>query len=145
MSGRVGLLLLCALLTGAGAAHAEKVYKWVDENGKLHYTNQPPERSDNAREVELRDAPLGDVAVTPKSGVVTLYTTRSCGYCKRTREYLRRRGIPFIDHDVETSATGRDGYRRLNGRGVPIILVGNQRLDGFDEQRLAQMLKTAGY
>jgi glutaredoxin len=145
MSGRAGWLLLCVLLAGTGAAHAEKVYKWVDEYGKLHYTNQPPERSDNAREVELRDAPLGDVAITPKPGVVTLYTTRSCGYCKRTREYLRRRGIPFIDHDVETSAAGRDGYWRLNGRGVPIILVGNQRLDGFDEQRLAQMLKSAGY
>jgi len=30
-------------------------------------------------------------------------------------------------------------------RGVPVIVVGAQRMNGFSEARLAQMLKSAGY
>jgi hypothetical protein len=34
----VSLLALCA----AGVVHAGKVYKWVDKDGNVHYTNTPP-------------------------------------------------------------------------------------------------------
>jgi hypothetical protein len=30
-------------------------------------------------------------------------------------------------------------------RGVPVILVGTQRMNGYSEERLAAMLKAAGY
>lgn len=45
------LLVLPALLT-ATTALAERMYKWVDENGQVHYTNQlPPEASKQERRV----------------------------------------------------------------------------------------------
>jgi hypothetical protein len=36
-----------------------------------------------------------------------------------------------MEYDVETSEKGRSGYKKLNGKGVPIILVGNKRMNGF--------------
>ncbi|MDK2122672.1 DUF4124 domain-containing protein [Parachitinimonas caeni] len=35
-------LVTLALLLGAGVAHAEKLYKWVDEHGKIQYSDKPP-------------------------------------------------------------------------------------------------------
>ena len=39
----------------------------------------------------------------------------------------------------------RAEYDRLGARGVPVILVGTQRMNGFGEERLARMLKAAGH
>jgi hypothetical protein len=33
----------------------------------------------------------------------------------------------------------------MGARGVPVILVGTQRMNGYSEERLAAMLKAAGY
>jgi hypothetical protein len=33
----------------------------------------------------------------------------------------------------------------LGGKGVPLILVGRQRLDGYDKTRLEGMLREAGW
>ena len=46
---------------------------------------------------------------------------------------------------MEKSAQGKQEYASLKGRGVPVILVGSQRMDGFDPARMDTMLKAAGY
>ena len=40
-SGRSAAFLGLALLAAAGGASAQ-MYKWVDANGKTHFTDQPP-------------------------------------------------------------------------------------------------------
>ena len=49
------LLTLLILLARSGTA-AGKIYKWVDENGKVHYSDSPPP-GDTARQVELPPQP----------------------------------------------------------------------------------------
>jgi glutaredoxin len=71
---------------------------------------------------------------------VTLYSASWCGYCKATREFFKDNGIRFTEHDVETTAEGADGYRKLGGGGVPVILVGEETVRGFSEEGLRQML-----
>ena len=83
-------------------------------------------------------------AATAGASKVKLYTTTWCGYCKRAKAYLQARGTPFQEIDVETSAQGQREFQALGGRGVPVILVGNQRMDGYSEGTLAGMLKQAG-
>ena len=54
------LLLLPALLV-ASSAFGERMYKWVDEDGQVHYSNQlPPEATQRKREV------INDQGVTVK-------------------------------------------------------------------------------
>lgn len=144
-----GLAVVWLLVLTAPAALADKVYRWTDADGKVHYSNKPEDRGTQAREVQLYIPSFGGEAeVSTTAGVgrgVTIYTTASCGFCKKAVAYLRKRSVPFIEHDVERSTTGRLDYQRLNGRGVPIILVGSQRMDGFSEPRLEALLKKAGY
>lgn len=140
-------------------AHAQ-LYKWTDEQGRLHYSDKAPDKG-KVKATEIRiNSYQGPAAVSsldkaappakpaPASagkGQVKMLTTTWCGYCRQARAYLTSRGIPFEDLDVEKSAQGKQEYRALKGRGVPVILVGNQRMDGYSQARLDSMLRNAGH
>ena len=139
-----GLLVLSLSL---GVA-AESVYKWKDDRGRVHYSNEPPPAETQAQKVKLVIPSFGGPTTVSqvegrRSGVV-MYGTSSCGYCRAARNYLNARGVPYTDIDVESSDAARAEFQRLGGRGVPVILVGNQRMDGFSAERLGQMLAGAG-
>jgi glutaredoxin len=74
-----------------------------------------------------------------------MYATDWCPYCRKAREFFARRGITYAELDIEKSPAARAEYDRLGGRGVPLILVGTQRMNGFSQERLARMLKAAGH
>ncbi|MCO7227075.1 DUF4124 domain-containing protein [Pleionea sp. CnH1-48] len=35
-------------------AHAGKIYKWVDENGKVHYSDKPPPKQHKSEEIKVK-------------------------------------------------------------------------------------------
>ncbi len=131
------LLLLAALPAIAG------VYKWKDAEGRTHFSDKPPAGA-TADEVRLRSI-TGPAEVSATSGEaakqVTILTTTWCGVCKRAKAWLAAKGVAYTELDVEKSDTGRTEYRRLGGAGVPVILVGKERMNGFSPERLEQMLK----
>lgn len=138
------------LLLAAVPAEAE-VYKWTDETGKVHYSDAPPP-GQKAKQVKLPINSLSGPAVVTRSnapavakGKVRVFSAVWCGYCKLAKAHLAKRGVPYEEIDVEQSRAGEAEYRRLGGRGVPILLVGDQRMDGFDPAALDVLLKAAGY
>lgn len=138
-------VLLCA---GGHSVHAGKVYKWTDADGRVHFSDQPVD-APGVEEVKIRsfsgaaDVTLGGDDFGARE--VKILTTTWCGVCKQAKAWLAAKGINFTEYDVETSDIGRQEFRRLAGKGVPIILVGNQRMDGFSAPKLDQMLKNVGY
>ncbi len=70
-----------------------------------------------------------------------MYSTAWCATCKRAKRYFEKNGIPYVEYDIETSAEGRSDYMRLGGRGVPIILVGDRRLNGFSPSAFEKVYK----
>lgn len=64
---------------------------------------------------------------------VVMYSTPSCAVCKRARQFFKARGIPFRELDIERNGMARRELERMNARGVPVILVGGKRLNGFSE------------
>jgi mycoredoxin len=71
---------------------------------------------------------------------VILYATQWCGYCKKTRAFLRSKGIDYIEYDIEKSATGRQQYDSLNGNGVPLLVVKSEIIRGYDTQAIMNAL-----
>jgi len=141
------VLLITPLLAAAG------VYKWTDAQGKVHYSDSPPPET-KAQQVNVKINSISGPAVvstfrgasTAKSkDKVRLFTTVWCGYCKKAKAHLTAKGVPYDELDVESSDHGRSEYAKLGARGVPVILVGGQRMDGFDAAGLDAMLGQAGW
>ncbi|MBI2964011.1 MAG: glutaredoxin 3 [Deltaproteobacteria bacterium] len=66
---------------------------------------------------------------------VRLYTTAYCAFCRRAKELLRRRGIPFEEIDVGEDAALREWLVEATGRRtVPQIFVGEQAIGGYDDR-----------
>lgn len=137
-----------SLSTLVGSADAG-IYRWIDGQGRIVYSDSPPKQG-NVKTVKLETNVVAPTAPPePKAAVqgekVKLYTTAWCGYCKKARAYLNARNIPFEDIDVETTDRGRREFREINGNGVPVIFVGDRRMNGYDQGGLQNMLKAAGW
>jgi len=70
---------------------------------------------------------------------VTLYTTRRCPVCNAAKRYLRQKGIAFVEFDVEKSRRGAKEFARFKARGVPVIVVGGEPLQGFDRRAFDEL------
>lgn len=132
---RSRLLASCLLLFLMPAGQAE-VFKWTDAQGRVHFSDQPPADA-AAEQVRLRINTYESAAVVPGGaaasgdGKVVMYSTSWCGVCKKARAYFKENRIAFTEYDVEKSDQGRREYARLGARGVPVILVGTARMNGF--------------
>ncbi|MGH6690409.1 MAG: DUF4124 domain-containing protein [Gammaproteobacteria bacterium] len=143
------------LLLAVGACTlpaAAAVYKWTDADGRIHYSDSPPPDR-KAAKVEIKvNSISGPAVVSTVKGSppaaqerVRIYTTTWCGYCKKAKAQLVARSVAFDEIDVEASDSARREFASLGGRGVPVILVGSQRMDGYDAGRLDAMLQSVGY
>ena len=72
---------------------------------------------------------------------VIMFSTSWCPYCKKAREYFKHHQFSYIEYDIEASATNLENFRALNGNGVPLILVGDRRMQGFTPQSFEALLK----
>jgi len=79
-----------------------------------------------------------------KTPRVTLYSAPGCPHCRQAGEFLRKHGVAFQELNVRASPKALKQLERLGTRGVPVILVGEKRLDGFNGPKLKQMLQAAG-
>ncbi len=73
-------------------------------------------------------------------GKVLLYATDWCPYCEKTRRLLKTKHIPYQEYNIETSDVGREQYQRLDGRGVPVLLVAGEVIRGYHEQQIKSTL-----
>ncbi|WNC71015.1 glutaredoxin family protein [Thalassotalea psychrophila] len=61
---------------------------------------------------------------------VVLFTKNSCPHCETAKKYLDQNGIKYRLCNVGTAA-GRKEHSLTGFRGVPILKVGDQFLNGF--------------
>lgn len=145
----VRFVMLLAILTCSHSSLAE-IYRWTDPNGKVHYTQNIPAEGAGGRTESLKGnsgvsfVGGGSGTGSVSSVKVRMFMTQSCPYCKKAKAFLQQRGIPYDELDIEASGRAKAEYDRLGGKGVPVILVGKQRMDGFDAQRMERMLAGAG-
>jgi len=150
-------LCTLALLLVANGAWAQQLYRSVDANGRVIFSDQPPAASAKAPPARNAPSPGSAVASTSNPGLpyelrqvvqrypVTLYTGDQCGPCETGRSLLTTRGIPFDERTVKT-AEDTDALQRLSGQAsLPMLAIGSQQLKGFSDAEWSQYLDAAGY
>jgi glutaredoxin 3 len=72
---------------------------------------------------------------------VVIYSTPTCHFCHMAKDYLTEKGIAFTEHNVAEDLEKRQEMMEKSGQmGVPVIMIGDEMLIGFDKPRINQML-----
>lgn len=144
------------LLMFVSADMSAGIYKWTDENGKVHFSDKPPleqkaeqinEAALNAKistftHVSVEIVPF-DFGLNKSSNDVILYATKWCGYCAKARKYFKENNIEYTEKDIEESKEARQEYDDFGGTGIPVIFAGQYRMNGFSNERFAKLYKKA--
>lgn len=85
-------------------------------------------------------------ATEPTAGApkIVMYATQTCGYCAKARAYFKTRGLRWEERDIETSAQAKQEWKTLGGLGTPLILVDEEKVNGFHQARLDTLLAKHG-
>lgn len=144
-------VLLVAVATIASAQ--EPMYKYVDKDGRIVYSDiPPPVDASNVQKKRLgantidTSEPTYQEQRAQQRNPVTLYGG-SCGpICETSRALLNRRGVPFREVDPSQPAEAQK-LRALTGdMSIPVLVVGGAIvLKGFEESAWQSALDTAGY
>ena len=72
---------------------------------------------------------------------VVIYSTPTCPYCKRAKDYFTQKGIPYTDYNVaEDREKTKEMIQKSKQMGVPVIIVDGEVLVGFNQAKLDSLL-----
>jgi chromosome segregation ATPase len=138
----INILLLAALLD-TSIAFGERMYKWVDANGQVHYSNQlPPDAAQREREVINEQGRTLKVYQAPLSPEEKVEAKRLAELDARKKELAEKRA----NHDRSLLATYsniKDMYKARDGKISAIeslIQLTNSRISSTQirQQRLTE-------
>lgn len=73
--------------------------------------------------------------------IVKVYSTSTCPYCVRAKQFLKENNIPFEDIDVAINEAAAAEMVRASGQmGVPVLDIEGEIIVGFDKERIKQAL-----
>lgn len=142
------MLLLCGLLVTTTPV-AQDLYKSVGPDGRIVYSDKPPAKGRIEKTMKFENLPSSALPASAFSYVeqlrklrasssankptkaVVLYSAAWCGYCKKAKAYLADKGITYQEIDIDTDG-GMIAFAQVGGgNGVPLLLAGGQRVQGF--------------
>ncbi len=81
------------------------------------------------------------MATPKKYPSVIVFSTPTCSYCNKAKQYFRKNQVPFRDVDVSRDqAAARDMVKRSGQQGVPQIKIGGKLIVGFDRPKIDRLL-----
>lgn len=73
---------------------------------------------------------------------VELYSTPTCGYCNKAKDYFREKRIPFTEYNVAQDMRRAEEMVKKSGQmGVPVIDINGKIIIGFNQQEIERALK----
>jgi glutaredoxin len=143
-----------AVLLGAACAASAQIYRWTNEQGRVHITDTlpPPSAKDVQRKFPVVSGANPDnpgqpysLQLAAKSFPVTLYTAKDCEPCGAARNLLNSRGVPFREVLVVDEPQQEELRKVAGALAVPSVTVGRNVQKGFEENFYHSLLDIAGY
>ena len=73
---------------------------------------------------------------------VKVYSTSTCPWCTKTKEFLKENHIKFEEVNVGEDEKARNEMFDKSGQfGVPVIDIGGEIIVGYDPSRMKKILK----
>lgn len=72
---------------------------------------------------------------------VLLFSTPTCSFCRSAKRYFIEKKVRFKEIDVSRDQrAAKDIVRRTGQMGVPVIIINNRPIVGFDKPKINRML-----
>lgn len=72
---------------------------------------------------------------------VQIYSTETCHFCHMAKDFFAEKGIAYEDFDVGKDLAKRKEMLEKSGQmGVPVIVIGDELIVGFDEEKIGELL-----
>ena len=114
----------------------------------MHFSDKPPvnQQAETLDQEELQKRANSyehvSVEITPikfglnrQSNQVVMYATAWCKYCAKARHYFQANNIDYVEKNIDDSKQARKEYDDFGGTAVPVIFLGQYRMNGFSEKR----------
>jgi glutaredoxin-like YruB-family protein len=73
---------------------------------------------------------------------ITMYTTPSCTYCKKAKDFFRQNNVRFTEYDVSRDPRRADEMVQKSGQmGVPVIDINGRIIVGFNQPEVERALR----
>lgn len=59
-------------------------------------------------------------------------------------EYLSQKGVPFVERNIGKSPEARQELMEMGTMSLPVLLIGDKRLTGFNPAQIDAALGAAG-
>lgn len=146
------IVVAVCMATASAQLAAAQLYQWKDAQGRMVYSDQPPPPGvRNAQQKAFKGSVIeGGESYATRSAreknPVTLYASACGAPCDQARQLLTARGIPFSNKDPQSSPDAQAELQKLTGKlSVPVLVVGADRIDGFETGQWQALLDRAGY
>jgi glutaredoxin-like YruB-family protein len=72
---------------------------------------------------------------------IKVYSTDACPWCHKAKDWLKENNIEFEDINVgEDQEAAKEMAEKSGQRGVPVIMVDDEIIIGFNEEKLKELL-----
>jgi glutaredoxin-like YruB-family protein len=72
---------------------------------------------------------------------VIIYSTPTCGFCVKVKDYLKEKGIPFTDYNVADNREKAEEMVKKSGQmGVPVVDINGKVIVGFNKPEIDKAL-----
>lgn len=143
------LVILTAAFPQIG--YANKLYKWVDKNGKVSYqSSPPPANSKILKESTLKTTQnVASSSSKPNNSLdnpqVIVYTVANCPACSELMSHLKKMGVPYSEKSLANREVQTNVLRVTGKLTAPTIAVGGKFLSDNSPKALKKQLVNAGY
>ena len=68
---------------------------------------------------------------------IKVYSTPTCPWCKKAKDFLKEKGVDFQDFDVASNEEARNELLDKSGQmGVPVLDIDGEIIIGFDQEAI---------
>ncbi len=146
-------LIILALLLAPALTQADTVYKSIGADGKVTYSDKPPGAGNVEKTLNFSNLPstplpesviryrdelqksmqkrLSETGKRRDTSEPTLFMAQWCGYCRQAKAYLAQKSIRYQEYDIDTSDGMRAFAESGSGRGVPVLVWNDKKVQGF--------------
>lgn len=72
---------------------------------------------------------------------ITIYTSTTCSFCHMAKDYLDGKGLKYTEKNISEDKDARMEMMKMGFAGVPVIVIGDEQILGFDKAKIDAALE----